>query len=389
MTRGGLIKSAGPEGNLHEGMRLNTSTKIMNHSTDTTMVVAVLAMVMLSACDSLNSDAAPPPLPRPVKLIVVDGMHKDVSRSYPATIEAADRTELSFQVGGRIQELPVVEGDEVKAGTLIAQLDQRDYRNQVASAKAQFDNAEDEYRRSLRLSDTNVISQSELELRKSQRDIAKAQLDIAEKALSDTTITAPFDGQVASLNFRRLQSINPGDTFATFISSRYLEAVIHLPSSAIAGIPREAGERRDDSPVHVVLETLPELRFEAMFKEAQAIADSTSQTYEVAFLFERPTDVLMLPGMNATVEIERFPVRAGTGASGTRVPLTAIVSDGARQFVWVYDEKSQTVSRRAIETAEGIGESLLVTNGLNAGETIVAAGTSYLFEGMQVRPWTD
>ena len=361
----------------------------MNRPTLTQALIALLAMVVLSACDSLNSDAAPPPLPRPVKLIVVDGTHKDVSRSYPATIEAADRTELSFQVGGRIQELPVVEGDEVKAGTLIAQLDQRDYRNQVASAKAQFDNAEDEYRRSLRLSDTNVISQSELELRKSQRDIAKAQLDTAEKALSDTTIRAPFDGQIASLNFRRLQSIKSGDTLATFISSRYLEAVIHMPSSVIAGIPRDTGERREDSPVYVSLESLPELRFEAIFKEAQAIADSTSQTYEVAFLFERPVDVLVLPGMNATVEIERFPVRAGTGASGISVPLTAIFSDGTRQFVWVYDEEPQTVSRRAVEAAEGIGETLLVTSGLEAGETIVAAGTSYLSEGMRVRPWTD
>ena len=361
----------------------------MNHSTYTLTLVAILAMATLSACDSLNSDAAAPPLPRPAKLLVVDGTHKDVSRSYPATIEAADRTELSFQVGGRIEELPVVEGDEVKAGTLIAQLDQRDYRNQVASAKAQFDNAEEEYRRSLQLSDTNVISQSELELRKSQRDIAKAQLDTAEKALSDTTIRAPFDGQVASLNFRRLQSIKAGDTLATYISSRYLEAVIHLPGNVIAGIPRDAGERRDDNPVYVSLEARPELRFEAMFKEAQAIADSTSQTYEVAFLFERPANVLVLPGMNATVEIERFPVPAGTGASGISVPLTAIFSDGARQFVWVYDDESKTVSRRAIETAEGVGENLLVTRGLEAGETIVATGTSYLSEGMRVRPWTD
>ena len=361
----------------------------MNRPILTLPVFALLFAVTLSACDSLNSDAAPPPLPRPAKLVVVEGAYNDVSRSYPATIEAADRTELSFQVGGRIQELPVVEGDEVKAGTLIAQLDQRDYLNQVASAKAQFDNAEDEYRRSLRLSDTNVISPSEVELRKSQRDIAKAQLDMAEKALSDTTIRAPFDGQIASLNFRRLQSIKSGDTVATFISSRFLEALIHLPSSVIAGIPRDAGERRDDYPVYVSLETLPELRFEAMFKEAQAIADSNSQTYEVAFLFERPVDVLVLPGMNATVEIDRFPVRAGTSASGISVPLTAIFSDGTRQFVWVYDEESRTVSRRAIEAAEGIGESLLVTSGLEAAETIVAAGTSYLSEGMQVRPWTD
>ena len=136
--------------------------------------IALLALATQAACDSFDSEAAEPPLPRPVKLVVVEGSTEDSSRSYPATIEAADRTELSFQVGGLIQELPVVEGDEVKEGTLIAQLDQRDYQNQVASAKAQFDNAEDEYQRALRLADTNAISQSQLEQRKSQRDIAEA-----------------------------------------------------------------------------------------------------------------------------------------------------------------------------------------------------------------------
>lgn len=349
----------------------------------------LLTATTLSACDSFQSEAAAAPLPRPVKLIVVDGQTTDRARSYPAVIEAADRTELSFQVGGLIQELPIKEGDEVAEGTLIAQLDQRDFRNQVASAQAQFNNADEEYQRAVRLATEDAIAQSVVEQRKSQRDIAKAQLDSARKALSDTTIRAPFDGQVASLNLRRLQSIKSGDTFATFISSRNLEAVINIPSNVIAGIPRNIEERRARFPVHVTLEALPGMQFKAFYKEAEAIADSASQTYEVAFLFERPEDILILPGMNATVEISDFPIAGNGGPTGINVPLTAISSIGGEQFVWIYDETSMTVSQRRIETAAGIGETLVVTSGLRAGETIVAAGTSYLSEGMAVRPWTD
>lgn len=349
----------------------------------------LLAATILSACDSFHSEAAAAPLPRPVKLIVVDGTTTDRARSYPAVIEAADRTELSFQVGGLIQELPIKEGDEVTEGTLIAQLDQRDFRNQVVSSQAQFNNADEEYQRAVRLAEEDAIAQSVLEQRKSQRDIARAQLDTAKKALSDTTIRAPFDGQVASLNLRRLQSIKSGDTLATFISSHDLEAVINIPSNVIAGIPRNIDERRARFPVHVTLEALPGVQFKALYKEAEAIADSASQTYEVAFLFERPEDVLILPGMNATVEIADFPVAGNGGPNGINVPLTAISSIGGEQFVWIYDAESMTVSRRRIETADGVGETLLVTSGLKAGEAIVGAGTSYLAEGMKVRPWTD
>jgi len=355
-----------------------------------TRILAVLVTaVTLSACDTLQSEAAAESLPRPVKLIVVDGAEADRSRSYPAVIEAADRTELSFQVDGLIEQLPIKEGDEVTEGTLIAQLDQRDFKSRVLSSQAQFDNAEEEYQRAATLAVDGVLSQSVLEQRKAQRDIAQAQLDSAEKALDDTTIRAPFDGQIASLNLRRLQSIKSGDTLATFISSNKLEAVINIPSSAIAGVPRDIEERRARFPVKVILEAIPGLQFNAFFKEAEAIADAASQTYEVAFLFERPEDVLILPGMNATVEIDDFPFVGSGDMDGVRVPLTAISSDGDQLFVWVYDADSMTVSRRQIETVDGVGETLLVTSGLDAGETIVAAGTSYLSEGMNVRPWTD
>ena len=349
----------------------------------------LIAAATLSACDTFQSEAAAPPLPRPVKLIVVEGSVADRTHSYPAIIEAADRTELSFQVGGLIQELPIKEGDEVTKGTLIAQLDQRDFKNQVVSSRAQFNNANEEYQRAVRLAKEDAIAQSVLEQRKSQRDIAKAQLDSAEKALTDTTISAPFDGQVASLNLRRLQSIQPGATLATFISSRDLEAKISIPSSVIAGLPRDAAERREGLAVHVTLEALPGMQFEAFFKEAEAIADSASQTYEVSFLLKRPEDILILPGMNAIVEIRDFPMVGTASVGGIGVPLTAISSDGDKKFVWVYDAESMTVSQRHIEVAAGVGENLLVNSGLDAGEVIVGAGTSYLSEGMRIRPWTD
>lgn len=349
----------------------------------------LLAATTLSACDSLHSEAAVAPLPRPVKLIVVEETAADRSRSYPAVIEAANLTPLSFQVGGLIQELPVKEGDEVAAGTLIAQLDQRDFRSQVVSSRAQFSNADEEYQRAVRLAEEDAIAQSVLEQRKSQRDIAQAQLDTAEKALSDTTIRAPFNGQIASLDVLRLQSVTPGATVATYISADDLEAVINIPSSVIAGIPRGMEERRTQFPVHITLDAIPGKRFKAFYKEAKAIADSASQTYEVAFLFERPEDLLILPGMNATVEITDFPFAGFGDKDGVSVPLTAISSNGEEQFVWVYDAESMTVSQRRIETAAGVGETLVVISGLEAGETIVAAGTSYLSEGMNVRPWTD
>ena len=137
----------------------------------------------------------------------------------------------------------------------------------------------------------------------------------------------------------------------------------------------------------MLLDAAPDQVIEATFSEANLLADATSQTYSVTFTFDAPENLLVLPGMNATV------VLRSTGgddeAASVTVPLAAVQSDGGGQYVWVVNPESMAVSRRGIEVAPGIGETLVVTSGLVSGEQIVGAGGAYLAEGMQVTPWTE
>ena len=67
------------------------------------------------------------------------------------------------------------------------------------------------------------------------------------------------------------------------------------------------------------------------------------------------------------------------------VPIEAILSEADRHYLWVVDPESMTVSRRAVTLGDGVGRMLPVLDGLAAGEIIVAAGVSYLHEGMKIR----
>ena len=69
------------------------------------------------------------------------------------------------------------------------------------------------------------------------------------------------------------------------------------------------------------------------------------------------------------------------------VPISAVVAEGDDRFVWVVDPETMKVSRRGIGIGRDVGEMIRVTEGLKPGETIVAAGASYLHEGMTVRAW--
>ena len=109
----------------------------------------------------------------------------------------------------------------------------------------------------------------------------------------------------------------------------------------------------------------------------------------MTFTFEPPANLVILPGMNATVELSSARLSETAASSRKSVPLSAIVSDGSSTYVWVVDQDSMTVSRREVTVADGIGEYAIVTEGLVQGEVIATAGASFLAEGMQVRPWTE
>ncbi len=68
-------------------------------------------------------------------------------------------------------------------------------------------------------------------------------------------------------------------------------------------------------------------------------------------------------------------------------PTKPIVAQAGKTYVWVVATDSMTVSKREVMVQDGIGENLVITSGLEAGETIVGAGAHYLAQGMQVRRW--
>ena len=132
------------------------------------------------------------PEPRPVRTYTVQSAAIERTLSFPAVIEAGRSAELTFQVPGTITELHALEGQVVMAGQELAVLDDRDARNRLAQAEAEFGRAEAEYGRAERLAEADAISRSVLETRRSQRDVSGASLDSARKALDDTVLRAPL-----------------------------------------------------------------------------------------------------------------------------------------------------------------------------------------------------
>ncbi len=110
-----------------------------------------ITLISLMSCGNKGDEQDREPAVRPVKLITLSGASDLQTAKYPAVLDAAQLSELSFQVGGLIENIAVVNSQQVQTGDEIARLDQRDFQSQVTSARAQFENAEEEYQRAVRL----------------------------------------------------------------------------------------------------------------------------------------------------------------------------------------------------------------------------------------------
>ena len=340
--------------------------------------IVALMIAALMAAEEAASDAASESDARPVKLITIAGGEATRIRQYPAVVEAAQTSDLAFQVGGVISELNVTEARRLAVGDVIARLDARDFENKLAQAQAQFDHAESEYQRAQNLIKEDAISQSVLEQRKSQRDFNQAALKAAEKTMDDAVLRAPFAGIIAEVYAENYENIKAQETVVRMFATEELLAVINVPSSDILNT-------RQTKIISLNLrfsssgDSIP-----AAYKEAVLDPDSATQTYRVKFSFAPPPQLNVLPGMNAELTAK---VRINELSGDIAVPLAAVLSDGEGQFVWLVNSETMQVTKRRITVKNGVGEFLSVAEGLDFGDTIVGAGASFLSEGMTVRAW--
>jgi len=344
-------------------------------------------ILVLSSCgeESTSNVKKPEDEIRPVRLIEVGGNNNNKFLNYPAVIKSQQLTTLSFEVAGVVNEVLVTEAQKVNQGDILAKLDKRDLNAKLSSARAEYDIANSDYQRAVRLLKGDAISRSELEKRKSKRDVNQAKLETAEKALGDSVLIAPYAGNIASLMIQKQQAIQAGEDAISILGLGNLEATINLPSRIIA----MARKRKDPQEYsYITLDVAPDRQIPARYKETTLEADAASQTYAVTFAFDAPEGINILPGMNATVWFID-PSQSGVGSDGLSIPLSAISIDGEQKYVWAVNTESMTVSKKNITIEDGVGEYLNISSGLEAGETIVATGTSSLSEGMKVRPWTN
>ena len=352
----------------------------------TRAVLSVFALLFISACEpSANIDDGEVKVKtRPAKLLDVGYTQDDEYLHFPAVITSPKLSTLSFEVAGVVSDVKVLESQTVKKGQILANLDARVLQTKLNAAKAEFTSANSDFKRAEKLIKQSVISKSELEQKRTTKEVKQSQLETAEKALQDAVLVAPFDGNIANISIVPRQSMQKGEAAIVILGDNAMEAVINLPGSIIA----TAGKKRASvNSIYLVFGFAPDQRIAAHYKEIALTADAVSQTYQVTFTFTVPENFNILPGMNANLWLKN-PKKVNDNSAAILIPLTAIGVDGEQKYVWLVDRSTMLVKRQNIVIADSVGEKIKVRSGLTAGDTIVIAGISSLTSGMKVSAWS-
>ncbi|MBB1404958.1 efflux RND transporter periplasmic adaptor subunit [Pseudoalteromonas sp. SG44-5] len=351
----------------------------IKHVVKNRYTLCIALAVLLSGCSEPEVDTKIEKAPKPVKLITIkDTAHSNIL-TYPATVDAIKSAKLAFQVGGKIDKLNVIAAQSVLKGDELASLEKRNFINEVNSTKIQYETANNDFNRGIKLSKDGVISARDIEQLKSKKEVAQSRYDSAKKALTDSTLVAPYDAIVAAVPVEALENVNAGQHIVTLFGKGEMEVVVNIPSSIVATVDSRTGSR-----AFVLLESAANTPIPATFRRANLEADTSSQTYEVRFSFAVPQNLNILPGMNASLRIE-FDNKSTTNE--ITLPTFAIFEENGQHYVWTVSE-SMIVSKTVVTLVNGIGEELVVTSGIKAGDVIVGAGANYVTDGMKVRAWT-
>lgn len=313
------------------------------------------------------------------------------SRTFSGVSKAGIETNLSFKVGGTINRLNVKDGDQIRAGQLIAVLDDTDYNLQLDQTKAnltqaevQMQNAKSTYDRMSKLYETGSVSVNDYEQAKTTYESANAgvssarkQVQLAEQRVNYTRLRAPIAGRVANLNAEINENIMPGFTIITLTSGSDIEVTVGIPEAFIAMV-------HEGDVVEVEISSIAGRNLSGVISEVSYIVGSSSTTYPVTIKLENSSEDIR-PGMTANVT---FNLTSGNEKETILVPPVAVGEENDENFVYVVKiirGDTATVHKRIVSVGELTGGGFEITEGLKDSEIVVTAGISKLTEGLTVK----
>ncbi len=278
------------------------------------------------------------------------------------TMRPVRSIELVPTEAGRVTEVPVTSGQEVEAGDVIVQLDDR---AALAEAEAVLSAAEQEFRRVEELAESNTAAEAQLEDARAAYRQAQAGVDSAREALDDRLVTASFAGTLGLIDTEPGAYLDASTPITRLSDLTAVEVAFSVPERYFRRVePRQT--------VYVTTPAYGETEFEGSVTVRAPEIDLASRSFDIRARIDNP-DGQLVGGMFADARLV-----LGT-YEGHAVPDDAIISEGLTSYVFTVVDG--TARRTEVETGASIGSLTEVRGELSADAQVVVAGWDDLADG--------
>lgn len=343
------------------------------------VLAAAIFVIHVRGASAASDPRQEPPL---VKLATAEPVG-GIEHGFTGVIGAKVQSNLGFRVAGKITQRLVDPGQQVKAGQPLMRIDDTDLRlaltskrNAIAIARAAAVQAEADERRYASLLSNGAAPRQRYDQAKAALDTARAQLAAAEadarvagNDVAYSVLVADVDGTVVETLGEPGQVVTAGQIVVRLAQAGPREAVVALPETVRPTIGSAAEASVYGIDGH---------HFTAHLRQLSDAADTQTRTYEARYVLDG--DAATAP-LGATVTIR---LAGRVDRPEIQVPLGAMLDDGRKTGVWLFDRASSTVRFQSVKLVRVTSETAVIS-GLRSGEDVVSLGAQLLHGGERVR----
>jgi len=320
--------------------------------------------------DSARVKAKPAPAVR-----VITASQGAISKLLELTgsVTATRVARIGSPAEGPVADCSMREGDRVHKGQVLLKIGRRKAADAfVEAARESLRRETEELRRTEKLVESGAIAAEEIDIARLRVSRAKAELSKAMESAGDYEIEAPWQGIVSRVYVRDGYFVAPREPLVEIYDPCSLAVQFHVPET-------QATMVKSQMVVKVNFDVCPEREFEAIVSRTYPQVNEITRTRTVEAELAEEDDVSLLPGMFARVRL-----LLDTVENAVLVPEKAVLVTFANEHI-LFVVNNGKAALRKIKTGYEQSRAIQITEGLQAGETVVIEGNEQLKDGSQVK----
>ena len=301
--------------------------------------------------------------------VVVQPQAFSNSLAVTGSIEANEQVAIRGQVSGLVRSISFEEGSKVSKGQVLLKIDDSELRAQLAQAQTRQSLAAENERRAGLLLKKEAISQEEYDVARAELKSAQAQSQLIQAQLAKTTIRAPFSGRIGLRSISEGSYLSPETVVANLVSTDPVKITFSVPE-------KYATQVKENTQLSFTIAGSPE-KYTATVYAIEPGIEASSRTLQLRARAANP-DGTLLPGSFANIQL---PLAVIPDALLVSTEAIIPVQNGKKVFVARNGQAKETM----VETTTRTEKDVLITSGLQAGDTVLTTGIMTLKDGSPVK----